>query len=102
MKNNFLSCIFFVFKQHVNAHTANELTDEGTSANTYQIATLENLYWLIWDSSQWNKHFIQTSDINVSVTSTRFSGEGFLTTGGCRISFDVAGVKHNERQLNSS
>jgi hypothetical protein len=47
----FFSCIFFVFGQHINAQTSTVPAGEVTSANPYQIATLENLYWLIWDSS---------------------------------------------------
>jgi uncharacterized repeat protein (TIGR02543 family) len=56
----------------------------GTSSNPYQIATLDNLYWLTQTSSAWNSYFIQTADIDASSISnfspigdgtTRFTGQ---------------------------
>ena len=43
---------------------------DGSSANPYQIATLDNLLWLSTTSSVWDKYFIQTADIDASATST--------------------------------
>jgi hypothetical protein len=35
---------------------------DGSSGNPYQIASLENLYWIAVDASRWNKHYIQTAN----------------------------------------
>lgn len=32
-------------------------TGTGTSSNPYQIATLDNLYWIYSNSTEWNKHY---------------------------------------------
>ena len=53
----------------------------GTSADPYQIASLNNLLWLSQDSSSWGSYFIQTSDIDASSTITWDSGAGFSPIG---------------------
>ncbi len=43
----------------LNAQTATPpATGNGTSGNPYQIATLDNLYWLSQSDTAWDKHFI--------------------------------------------
>ena len=42
----------------------------GTEADPYQIATLADLQYLSENSGEWTKHFIQTADIDASVTNT--------------------------------
>jgi len=50
---------------------------DGSSSNPYQIASLENLYWLAANSSEWSKHFVQTANINASSTKICFpNGSG--------------------------
>jgi len=44
----------------------------GTSESPYQIANLENLYWISLSPANWNNHFIQTADIDASPTHTWF------------------------------
>jgi hypothetical protein len=51
---------------------------DGSAGNPYQIATLDNLYWLSQNSGQWSKNYIQTSDIDATATSGWASGAGFL------------------------
>lgn len=41
---------------------------EGTEANPYQIANLNDLSKLCQTKTHWNKHFIQTADIDASAT----------------------------------
>jgi len=60
--------------------TADQPNGDGTSDNPYQIATLENLYWITTNSSSWNKHFIQTADIDASETADWCTG-GWLPIG---------------------
>jgi hypothetical protein len=54
---------------------------DGTAGNPYQIATLDNLYWLSQNSSQWSKNYIQTADIDASATSGWPGGAGFSPIG---------------------
>ncbi|HPE33776.1 MAG TPA: T9SS type A sorting domain-containing protein [Bacteroidales bacterium] len=63
-----------------------EPTGDGFSGTPYQIATLNNLYWLsqgggtaIWGD---NKHFEQTEDIPAKSTAYINSGKGFSPIGG--------------------
>ncbi|HUL44830.1 MAG TPA: T9SS type A sorting domain-containing protein [Bacteroidota bacterium] len=42
---------------------------DGSSGNPYQIATLENLYWISQNPGEWNKYYIQTANIDASPTS---------------------------------
>ena len=39
---------------------------DGSESNPYQIASLENLYWISDNWVYWDKHYIQTSNINAS------------------------------------
>jgi hypothetical protein len=45
---------------------------DGTADNPYQIATLENLYWMRQNTAQWGAglHYIQTNDIDASETQS--------------------------------
>ncbi|MDP2303958.1 MAG: GLUG motif-containing protein [Ignavibacteria bacterium] len=56
-------------------------TGSGTLADPYQIANLNNLYWIAENSSRWASHYIQTADIDASSTSTWFTGEGWIPIG---------------------
>ena len=49
---------------------------DGSSGNPYQIASLENLYWIAANSSEWNKYYLQTADIDASGTATWDDGDG--------------------------
>ncbi len=55
---------------------------DGSVENPYQIATLDNLYWLSQNSDEWyEKHYIQTADIDASSTNTWDDGKGFSPIG---------------------
>jgi hypothetical protein len=47
---------------------------EGTEADPYQIASLENLYWISQNEDTLDKHFIQTNDIDASETKKWICG----------------------------
>jgi hypothetical protein len=55
----------------------------GTKENPYQIATLDNLYWLSQTSGAWisDNYFIQTADIDATSTSSWDGGKGFKPIG---------------------
>lgn len=55
---------------------------DGTFGNPYQIATLDNLYWLSQEFANYGaKYFIQTEDIDAASTTTWDGGQGFLPIG---------------------
>lgn len=55
----------------------------GTSSSPYEIATLENLLWLSETQSEWaaGKYFIQTNNIDASVSTYLNEGKGFSPIG---------------------
>jgi len=59
----------------------------GTEVNPYRILTLSNLEWLSNNSSAWDKHFIQTADIDATDTQNWNNGEGFSPIGNTTTSF---------------
>ncbi len=54
---------------------------EGTSADPYQIATLDNLFILSQEESMWDADFIQTADIDASPTAVWDDSAGFSPIG---------------------
>lgn len=62
---------------------------DGSSGNPYQIATLENLYWVTQDSSSWGGYFVQTADIDASGSPSWDGGAGFNPIG--RVSWHFSG-----------
>jgi PKD repeat protein len=53
---------------------------DGTIGNPYRIASLENLYWIVANRSEWSKYFIQTGNIDASATADWCTG-GWLPIG---------------------
>jgi len=60
MKTKLLTalCFFFVVVQ-LSAQTATLPSGNGTSGSPYQIATLNNLYWVTQNSASWSKYLQQ-------------------------------------------
>lgn len=76
----------FIFSQTATAPALGS----GTSGSPYQIATLENLYWIAASDAvvpspsravRWAAYYIQTANIDASSTSTWFSGAGWPMIG---------------------
>ncbi len=91
-----LKCLFFSlillftigFNQTIQAQTATApAAGDGSLGNPYQIATLDNLYWIAANSSTWSSQFIQTANIDASSTSGWFSGEGWNPIGNFTTKF---------------
>jgi len=61
------------------AQTATAPAGTGTSSDPYQIATLNNLYWLSQTSASWSSgiYIIQTANIDATATSGWDGGLGF-------------------------
>ena len=73
------------------AQTATAPSGIGTSGDPYQIATLNNLYWVTQNSSGWvsGTYFIQTADIDASATTSWNSGAGFSPIGNGTTNFQA-------------
>jgi hypothetical protein len=69
MKRTILILVFFI-AQFLCAQTAIAPSGSGTSGSPYQIASLENIYWITQNSSSWSSYFQQTADIDASSSST--------------------------------
>jgi hypothetical protein len=63
------------------SQTATAPSGSGTSGDPYQIATLNNLYWVTQNSSSWGSYFVQTADIDASSDSSWNAGAGFSPIG---------------------
>lgn len=81
MKRIFLLAFSLFIMLQLHAQTSTVPSGSGTSADPYQITTLNNLYWLSQNSSAWSSYFIQTADIDASDTKNWNSGTGFSTIG---------------------
>ena len=72
----------FVFLNlSIFAQTADQPSGSGTENDPYFIANLENLYWITENSGEWDKYYVQTSDIDASSTSAWDEGQGFTPMG---------------------
>jgi hypothetical protein len=60
---------------------------DGTEGNPYRIATLNNIYWISADAGRWEYHYIQSSDINATVTDEWHEGAGFIPIGNATLKF---------------
>jgi len=80
----------------LKAQTAIAPSGDGVIGDPYLIATLENLYWVTQNSSSWNKHFLQTANIDASSTIGWDSGAGFspIGNGGTRFTGSYNGGGH--------
>jgi len=60
---------------------------DGSSGSPYQIAGLENLYWIAENNARWAYNYIQTANIDASATSGWFSGSGWTPIGDATNNF---------------
>ena len=60
---------------------------DGSSGSPYQISTLNHLYWITQNSSEWDKVYIQTANIDAFSTSSWDSNEGFSPIGNSTTNF---------------
>ena len=91
MKHLFGIALLIIFGVSLTAQTAiPPAIGDGTEANPYQIASLDNLYWItasdqvVEDPNQavrWSSHYIQTAYIDASDTANWFAGQGWDSIG---------------------
>ncbi len=79
--------VFLFLSASVPAQTAVEPAGKGTKTNPYRIENLNHLYWLSKYNKLWNKHFIQTADIEASSTELWDDGKGFNPIGDSALPF---------------
>jgi hypothetical protein len=85
-----LLALFLLPTALLNAQTSTPPSSgDGTFGNPYQIATLDNLYWLSQTSAEWvaDKYFVQTADIDATSTLGWDGGAGFLPVGTAALPF---------------
>lgn len=102
MKNIMLFLSFLIFTPLIlfpQTSTPPTLGD-GSSGNPYQIASLENLYWISQTNSSWYSHFIQTADIDASATSSWFSGAGWTPIAYFSGNYDGGGFSISDLFMN--
>jgi hypothetical protein len=67
------------------------VTGDGTVQNPYEIASLENLYWIAASDdivpnpdqeARWSSHYVQIANIDASDTENWFDGQGWTPIGG--------------------
>ena len=85
--------ILFLWTSPLFAQTATPPSaGDGSEGDPYRISTLDNLFWLSQNDSEWDKHYIQTADIDASGTASWDDGdggdaEGFSPIGNESVSF---------------
>ncbi len=77
----------FSITQHAFSQTATPPSGSGTSGDPYLISSLNNLYWLSQNDSEWASYYKLTTDIDASSTSTWDSGFGFSPIGNSTTAF---------------
>jgi len=74
--------LFLVISSNLCAQIADSpALGDGSAGNPFQIATLNNLFWITQNSNQWDKNYIQMVDIDASTSSSWDGGAGYLPIG---------------------
>lgn len=74
------------FPAIVNGQTATAPAGSGTEADPYLITDINNLYWVTQNSTEWDKYYLQTADIDASSTSS-WAGHGYIPIGNTSTAF---------------
>ena len=69
------------------AQPGEQPSGSGTENDPYLVGTLNNLYWMTENSGEWDKYYIQTSNIDASSTSAWDDGQGFMPLGNSNTRF---------------
>jgi hypothetical protein len=60
---------------------------DGSALNPYEISSLDNLFWIAENSTRWDFHYVQTTDIDASATVNWFAGAGWIPVGTESVKF---------------
>ena len=92
-RNKILSNTFFIITFILSPYlcaqdpTATAPSGSGSSGDPYQIESLNNLYWITQNPSSWGSYFEQTTNIDVSSSSSWDSGAGLSPIGNTSTKF---------------
>lgn len=76
-------------------------TGSGTEADPYRIASLANLHWITLNPGQWDRHYLQTADIDAAETAHWAGGAGWLPIGNAFTGvYDGAGHTITQLHIN--
>ncbi len=81
--------IILIFTGSSFSQSAVKPGGDGSTGTPYQISSLENLYWLSLSDSVWDKHFVQTANIDASSTISWDDGDGGDAEGFSPIGNDL-------------
>lgn len=84
--NSSLICVLMAISLAANAQTSTMPAGNGMD-DPYQIATLDNLFWLSQNPGQWGANFIQTANIDASSSAEWNGGKGFSPIGNADVRF---------------
>ena len=76
-----LLMLFLAKTLSLTAQTAVQPPGSGTAETPYEISTLDHLYWLSQNETEWDKVYVQTADIDASATASWDGGAGFSPIG---------------------
>jgi len=69
------------------AISAVQPSGDGSLGSPYQIANIDNLYWVSQNSASWGSYFEQTADIDASGTTALDTSDGWTPIGNSTTSF---------------
>ncbi|MFC2188629.1 beta strand repeat-containing protein, partial [Fulvivirgaceae bacterium LMO-SS25] len=106
----FLLLFTLGFNINIQAQTATvPVNGDGSPGDPYQIATLENLYWIAATdavvaspdrTTRQGYHYIQTANIDASATTSWFAGEGWLPISSFTGSYNGDGYVVSDLYIN--
>jgi hypothetical protein len=100
MKKSILVLVLIVFTKLFSQTGVPSANGNGTEESPYEIVSLENLLWISQNSEGWDKHFIQTVDIDASPTLQWNVGEGWLPITTFSGNYDGAGFSIHSLYIN--
>jgi len=81
INTNFILILLIILSCSLLAQTAEQPSGSGTENDPYLITNLENLYWMTENSGEWDKYYVQTSNIDASSSTAWDEGLGFIPLG---------------------
>ena len=74
----------------------------GTTEDPYVVDDLADLYWISQKIERWDDHYIQSCDINATVTTSWCNGSGFLPLGVGDINDEFSGTYDGQEHVISN
>ena len=63
INKNFILIFLKVMSASLLAQSGEQPSGSGTEADPYLVGTLNNLYWMTENSGEWDKYYVQTSNM---------------------------------------